>query len=184
MGQKNRKPSENTKDSSEQIPLRSLANSEALPSTNNTKLTPKSRFILVFVIIVISILVVASIVVVIIGIHSKKFMKSRTTAGTTTTTSTTTMESITTTISTTTRRSTIYAENITINADQFSYQNTSSNPIPPVHDKRWRQNGTTIVDGNIENNTLDILFDPFSIYIDNDMQAIYITDYYNHRIVE
>ncbi|CAF1281084.1 unnamed protein product [Adineta steineri] len=48
----------------------------------------------------------------------------------------------------------------------------------------WKQHGVTIAGGNKSGNQLNQLDRPRSIYIDDDHQTIYITDWGNHRIVE
>ncbi|CAF1570315.1 unnamed protein product, partial [Adineta steineri] len=88
------------------------------------------------------------------------------------------------TTSTTSTEATNYSETTTINTDQFSYLNTSFSLVPFENNTKWRQNGITIVDRNIENDSYNGLSDPYSIYINNDTQTFYITDYHNHRIVE
>ncbi|CAF2715152.1 unnamed protein product [Rotaria sp. Silwood2] len=48
---------------------------------------------------------------------------------------------------------------------------------------RWTQNGDTVAGGNGEGNASDQLFNPWSLYVDDD-QTVLIADYDNHRIVE
>ncbi|CAF0839716.1 unnamed protein product [Adineta steineri] len=49
---------------------------------------------------------------------------------------------------------------------------------------KWKQHGITIAGGNEEGNQLNQLSSPLGIYVDDEHQTIYITDYFNHRIVE
>ncbi len=48
---------------------------------------------------------------------------------------------------------------------------------------RWVQNGTTIAEGNGAGDGLNQLYNPQSVYVDDD-QTIYVADYGNRRIVE
>ncbi|CAF1084861.1 unnamed protein product [Adineta steineri] len=48
---------------------------------------------------------------------------------------------------------------------------------------KWKQNGLTVIGGNVGDKKLNQLYFPQGIYIDND-DLIYIADYENHRIVE
>jgi len=48
---------------------------------------------------------------------------------------------------------------------------------------RWIQNGITVAGGNGQGNGLNQLSDPWGVYVDDD-QTIYVTDRYNHRIME
>ncbi|CAF4223469.1 unnamed protein product, partial [Adineta steineri] len=49
---------------------------------------------------------------------------------------------------------------------------------------KWKQHGITIAGGNGHGHQLNQLFWPEGIYIDDDHQTIYITDFWNDRIVE
>ncbi|CAF4544456.1 unnamed protein product, partial [Rotaria sp. Silwood2] len=48
---------------------------------------------------------------------------------------------------------------------------------------RWQQNGLTVAGGNQEGNGINQLHYPCGLYVDDD-QTIYVTDGWNHRIVE
>jgi hypothetical protein len=49
---------------------------------------------------------------------------------------------------------------------------------------KWKQNGITIAGGNGNGAQLNQLSHPYGIYVDDDNQCIYISDWRNHRIVE
>ncbi|CAF0853694.1 unnamed protein product [Adineta steineri] len=49
---------------------------------------------------------------------------------------------------------------------------------------KWKQHGITIAGGNRQGNQLNQLSLPQGIYVDDDHQTIYITDFWNDRIVE
>ncbi|CAF0743707.1 unnamed protein product [Adineta steineri] len=49
---------------------------------------------------------------------------------------------------------------------------------------KWKQHGITIAGGNGHGNQLNQLSCPWSIYVDDDHQTIYIADFWNSRIVE
>jgi hypothetical protein len=49
--------------------------------------------------------------------------------------------------------------------------------------RKWIQTGITVVGGNGQGDRLNQLSHPWGMDIDHD-QTIYVTDRYNHRIVE
>ncbi|CAF0772635.1 unnamed protein product [Adineta steineri] len=49
---------------------------------------------------------------------------------------------------------------------------------------KWKQHGITFAGGNGRGNQLNQLSNPRGIYVDDDHQTIFISDYGNHRIVE
>jgi sugar lactone lactonase YvrE len=51
------------------------------------------------------------------------------------------------------------------------------------HNKRWIQDGITVAGDNGIGNSLNQLFQPGGIYVDDD-QSIYVADFGNHRIVK
>ena len=48
----------------------------------------------------------------------------------------------------------------------------------------WMQNGITVAGGNKEGEALNQLYYPYGIYVDDNDQSIYVSDEYNHRIVQ
>jgi sugar lactone lactonase YvrE len=59
----------------------------------------------------------------------------------------------------------------------FSLKNLQDNT-------KWKQFGLTIAGGNREGNQLNQLASPLGIYVNDNNQTIYISDYDNHRIVQ
>jgi DNA-binding beta-propeller fold protein YncE len=49
---------------------------------------------------------------------------------------------------------------------------------------KWIQSGVTVAGGNGQGNKLNQLFQPQSIYVNDDDQSIYVGDYGNQRVVE
>ncbi|CAF0937684.1 unnamed protein product [Rotaria sordida] len=52
-----------------------------------------------------------------------------------------------------------------------------------IFNARWIHDGITVAGGNGQGNTLNQLYCPWSVFVDDD-QTIYIADCYNHRILE
>ncbi|CAF2197795.1 unnamed protein product [Rotaria magnacalcarata] len=82
--------------------------------------------------------------------------------------------------------------NITIRQDSITLVNKISVEIStlPLHMPKinanagWLQNGITVAGGNQKGDELNQLYFPWGICVDDDEQAMYIADTFNHRIVE
>ncbi|CAF1545519.1 unnamed protein product, partial [Rotaria sp. Silwood1] len=58
-------------------------------------------------------------------------------------------------------------------------------PTIDIHpNARWEQNGITVAGGNGQGNGINQLSNPWSLYVDDDDQTIYVADQNNDRIVE
>ncbi len=49
---------------------------------------------------------------------------------------------------------------------------------------KWIQNGVTVAGGNGQGNGRNQLYVPCGLYVDDDHQTIYVTEWSNHRVVE
>jgi sugar lactone lactonase YvrE len=57
-------------------------------------------------------------------------------------------------------------------------------PIIDIHpNATWHQNGLTVAGGNGQGNGINQLNNPWTLFVDDD-QTVYVTDRWNHRIVE
>ncbi|CAF3384125.1 unnamed protein product [Rotaria socialis] len=59
-----------------------------------------------------------------------------------------------------------------------------SSPFDISSRAKWKQNGLTVAGGNGYGNEINQLSSPRGLYVDDDDQTIYATDYMNYRIVE
>ncbi|CAF3936046.1 unnamed protein product, partial [Adineta steineri] len=64
---------------------------------------------------------------------------------------------------------------------------TTTEQLPPPFvidsNTKWKQNASTVAGGHGKGNRTNQLDQPQSIYVDDDNESIYISDYKNHRIV-
>ncbi|CAF3571969.1 unnamed protein product [Rotaria socialis] len=66
----------------------------------------------------------------------------------------------------------------------ISASSLCSSPFDISSRAKWKQNGLTVAGGNGYGNEINQLSSPRGLYVDDDDQTIYATDYMNYRIVE